>query len=204
MRAADNRSGFTLVEVLVSLTVASLALTAAFAALAFVRDRSAATEEAARAAVAGAAQRATLIEWLEGARATAPTGESFQGSQGEDPDAVQDLLLFPTTAPTPLGDGYSVVGLYIDEDPETPERGLVAELTGSTFGAEVRRMELVPEAATMRIRYLPDSEGATEWVETWNAGRLPRGVEITLGAAARDSLPLLLRFPVRVALGAAL
>jgi len=197
-----SRSGFTLVEVIVSLTVASLALTAGFATLAFVQDRTDAAEAASRVAIAGAAQRATLIEWLESARADAPTGEDFNGAEDEDPGVEKDLLLMPTTARTPLGHGTSVVGLYIDEDPETPERGLVAELTGSTLGAEPRRMELAPEAVSMRIRYLPDAEDAVDWVDTWSSGTLPRGVEITLGAAPGDSLPFMLRHPIRVAFGA--
>jgi len=199
MRSA--RSGFTLVEAIVSLTVASLALAAGFAALSFVQDRADATDEAARTAIGGAAQRAMLVEWLENARASAPTGENFTGLQSEDPAIERDLLLVPTTARTPGGHGASVVGLYIDDDPLTPERGLVAELTGPTVGQEPRRMEIVPQAGSMQIRYLPDADDA-EWVDTWSTGTLPRGIEVTLGAAPGDSLPIMLRHPIRVAPGA--
>jgi prepilin-type N-terminal cleavage/methylation domain-containing protein len=196
----SGRGGFTLVEVLVALTVASLALLAGMSALGFVADRSRHADAATTAAVSGATQRALLVDWLSAARFRAPTGEQFEGLQGDEGGDLVDLLLFPTTARTPLAGSSTVVGLYIDMDPETPERGLVAELTGMTFGAPARRMELVPEAAVMEIRYLPNGAGA-EWEETWlGRNSLPRAIELTLHPAPGDSLPLLLRYPVRVSL----
>lgn len=203
-----RRSGFTLVELLVGLTVAGVALLAGFTALAVVQDRGAAVEVSSRTALAGATQRKLLMDWLINARYEAPTGEQFEGMEGEAPDGTpQDLLLFPTTARTPLNNRSTVVGLYIDEDPETPERGLVAEMTGLTFSAAPRRMELVPSAGGMQIRYLPEAEGQAAaaggpvlWVDAWSGGGLPRGVEITLLPVAGDTLPPLLRLPLRVAL----
>lgn len=198
---ARSRAGFTLIEVIVGLTVASLALAAGFAALGFVQDRSVKAEEVTRVAVGGAAQRSMLLDWLAGARFRAPTGEQFEGMEADEQGEPADYLLFPTTARTPLEGWSTVVGLYVDEDPVTPERGLVAELTGSTFGAEPRRVELVPQAGSMQIRYLPDVDGQTEWVDGWVQNGLPRGIEVTLYPSAGDSLPLLLRYPLRVALG---
>jgi prepilin-type N-terminal cleavage/methylation domain-containing protein len=201
----SRRGGFTLIELLVGLTVASLALLAGFTALGTVADLGDRAEDAAREAVAGATQRGLLVEWLAGARMRASTGETFEGVQQEERGRVVDLLLFPTTARTPLGGTSAVIGLYIDQDEETPERGLVAELSGMTFGTELRRMELVPEAAMMRIRYLAEGRGLDEWEDSWTArNRLPRLIEITLFPAPGDSLPLLLRHPLRVAPGGTL
>ncbi|MEX1183305.1 MAG: hypothetical protein WEF86_08705, partial [Gemmatimonadota bacterium] len=130
------------------------------------------------------------------------TGEEFVGMQQDEGGEIVDLLLFPTTSRTPLDGSSTVVGLYVDHDPETPERGLVAEMTGMTFGGEPRRMELVPEVGRMLIRYLPVEQNAP-WDVTWQSrNSLPRAVEITLFPVAGDSLPLLLRYPIRVALGA--
>jgi prepilin-type N-terminal cleavage/methylation domain-containing protein len=198
----SGRAGFTLVEVMVGLTVAALALAAGFVALGAVHDRGEHAAEASRAAVAGAAQRALLVEWLAGARQAAPSGEMFEGAREDAAGEPVDLLLFPTTARTPAGGMNSVVLLYIDHDADTPERGLVAEVTGSTPGQPPRRVELVPEAVHMRVRYLGTGSTSGEWQEEW-AGRneLPRLIEITLTAAPGDSLPLLLRLPIRVAPG---
>ena len=198
------RPGFTLIELIVALTVASLALAAGFAALGFVRDRGLHAEDAARVALSGATQRALLMDWLTNARLAAPAGENFVGEDHEVNNKPMDTLFFPTTARTPLDGTHTIIGLYIDEDPETPETGLVAEMVGVVLGSEERRMELVPAAGAMNIRYRPDADGDFEWSESWgNNSQLPRGIEITLYPVDGDTLPQLLRLPIRVALGVA-
>ncbi|HSJ23643.1 MAG TPA: prepilin-type N-terminal cleavage/methylation domain-containing protein [Longimicrobiales bacterium] len=200
-----RRGGFTLVEVIVGLLVASIAMTAGMLALAGVQDRSAHAEEFSLAVSGGATQRAMLVEWLSGARARAVTGEMFTGMQADEQGRMVDQLLFPTSSPTPLGVTSTVVALYIDDDPDTPERGLVAELTGATFGEEPRRMELVPEAGAMEIRYLGLTQGVPIWEETWDGrNQLPRLVQITLFAAPGEALPPLLQYPIRAAMGGGL
>jgi len=195
------RGGFTLVEVLVGLTVAALALTAGFTALAFVSDRSEEAERASVAALEGSAPREMLASWLSGARLQANRAGVFDGINGDDQGKDSDELTFPTTARTPLGVRNSVVRLFIDDDDETPERGLVAELR-ERLQDEVRRVELVPQAATVQIRYLPNIPDAVEWLENWQGqGQLPRAIELTLTPVAGDSLPLMLRLPLRVTLG---
>lgn len=202
---AGVRGGFTLLEVLVGLTVASIALTAGMLALSSVQDRSEHAEDATRVALSGATQRTVLVDWLSGARMRAATGEQFEGMQNDEGGRLVHQLVLPTTSRTPLGVTSTVLGLYIDHDPETPERGLVVEMTGATFGEEPRRMELVPEAGELLIRYLSDVGGVPVWEDTWSArNRLPRLVELTLAPAPGETLPLLLQFPIRVALGGGL
>ena len=200
-----KRRGFTLVEVLVGLTVAALTLTAGFAALAFVSDRAPAAELRTMEALVGASARELLVDWLRGARLQAPGGWGrtgmFQGTDAEDRGRANDEITFPTTARTPLSGRNTLIRLYIDHDDETPERGLVAELTRRVID-EPRRIELVPQADQLEIRYRPDiQEEDAEWMPDW-AGqpRLPRAVEIVLLAAPGDSLPGLLRYPIRVSL----
>jgi prepilin-type N-terminal cleavage/methylation domain-containing protein len=199
------RNGFTLLEVLVGLSVASIALMAGMLALGAVQDRSEHAEEASRTALSGATQRAVLVEWLNGARMRAVTGERFEGMKTDERGEMIDQLVLPTTARTPLGVSSTVIILYIDNDPETPERGLVAELTGATFGEEPRRMELVPEAGAIYLRYLTEVAGVQVWDDTWSGRtRLPRLVELTLEPARGETLPLLLQYPIRVAPGGGL
>jgi len=197
-----RRPGFTLLEVLVGLTVASLALLAGMAALGNVSVRGDHAEAATVAAISGATQRALLVDWLSGAQYRSPTGVEFMGLEQDEEGNLEDLLLFPTTAQSPIEGSMTEIGLYIDRDPETPERGLVAEMTGMRVGEEPRRMELVPEADVLLIRYLNISaDGFSEWVENWQSRRqLPAMVEIILEPAKGDSLPRLLRYPIRVAL----
>jgi len=197
-----RRPGFTLIEVLVGMTVAAIALTAGFTALAFVSDRSDDAERASIAAIEGAAPRAMLADWLVGARLQAPNRAGvFGGIDGEDQGKKSDELTFPTTASTPLGVRNAVVRLFIDDDDETPEHGLVAEMR-ERLQDDVRRFELVPQAATLQIRYLPNVPDAVEWQDNWQGqGELPRAIELSLTPVPNDSLPLMLRLPLRVTLG---
>jgi hypothetical protein len=168
-----------------------------------VRDRGEHAQATARAAVAGATQRALLMDWLASARFRVQQGQQFEGVDQEQDGKERDQILFPTTAVTPVEGTYTVVGLFIDVDPETPERGLVAELTGETASSAAQRLELVPQADALRIRYLPGVPGQFEWTDGWTGtNQLPRGLEISLEPAAGDTLPVLLRLPLRVALGA--
>jgi len=194
--------GFTLMEVLVGLTVAALALTAGFATLGFLSDSDEPVDRASALALRGATTRNLLVEWLSEARFQAGRrGETFQGYESEDFGVQTDSIIFPTSASTPLGVGTTVVRLYIDLDRNTAERGLVAALT-ELITDEPRVVELVPEAGSLQIRYLLPIEGTVgEWVETgWISNRLPQAIELLLGPAPGDTLPPLLRYPIQVPL----
>jgi len=198
---SGRRSGFTLVEVLIGLTVAALALTAAFASLSFVSERSREAEVSTVQALEGATARAMLVEWLSGTRLQAPgRAGRFQGIEAEERGEPSDTIVFPTTARTPLHVRNSVVRLYIDRNDTTPEIGLVADLWERAQDVP-RRVELVPQAGELQIRYLPPVAEATEWLEGWSQNNLPRAVELILVARRGDSLPSLLRLPLRVPLG---
>ena len=196
--------GFTLMEVLVGLTVAALALTAGFATLGFMSDTDGPVDVASALALRGATSRNLLMEWLGEARSqqVGRGGVPFQGLDDEVYGAETDEIIFPTTASTPLGVGRTVVRLFIDLDDSTPERGLVAELT--ELPADVPRLvELVPEAGSLTLRYLLPIQGTVgEWVDGWISNRLPQAIELVLGPNRYDTLPPLLRYPLLVPLEA--
>jgi hypothetical protein len=158
-------------------------------------------EVASALALRGATTRNLLTEWLGEARyQVGRRGESFQGLDDEVYGTETDELIFPTTASTPLGVGTTVVRLFVDQDRDTPERGLVAELT-ELPADEPRVVELVPEAGSLELRYLLPIEGTVgEWVDGWISNRLPRAIELILGPARNDTLPPLLRYPLLVPL----
>jgi len=195
--------GFTLMEVLIGLTVAALALTAGFATLGFISDTDEPVDVASALALRGATSRNLLTEWLGEARyRVGRRGMTFQGLDDEVYGAETDEMIFPTTASTPLGVGTTVVRLFVDLDESTPERGLVAELTELPTD-EPRMVELVPEAGTMTLRYLLPIEGTVgEWVDGWISNRLPQAIELVLGPSRNDTLPPLLRYPLLVPLEA--
>ena len=198
-RMIANPRGFTLMEVLIGLTVAAMALTAGFATLGFMADTDEPVDRASALALRGATTRNLLTEWLSEARARqGRRGQAFEGWDSDDYGNPTDSIVFPTTASTPLGVATTVVRLYIDEDTSTPEQGLVAALT-ELMADEPRIVELVPEAGSLEIRYLMHLEGSIgEWMPSWLSGSLPKAIELTLGPNRTDSLPPLLRYPLLV------
>ena len=195
--------GFTLMEVLIGLTVAALALTAGFATLGFMSDTDEPVDVASALALRGATSRNLLTEWLAEARyQVGRRGMSFQGLDDETYGAETDEIIFPTTASTPLGVGTTVVRLFIDLDTSTPVQGLVAELT-ELPSDEPRMVELVPEAGSLTLRYLLPIEGTVgEWVDGWISNRLPQAIELVLAPNRYDTLPPLLSYPLLVPLEA--
>jgi hypothetical protein len=174
---------------------------AGFAALATVRDNSVAAREATTIALEGATARAALTEWLATAQLqSTELAVRFEGLDATESDLEWDELSFPMRAPSPLRTPVTYVRLFIDTDPETPERGLVAHMIGLR-GEEPRPVELVREATGLLIRYLPAVDGPVEWAESWlDQPQLPRAVELTLVDTPEEPLPPLLRLPIRVAM----
>jgi prepilin-type N-terminal cleavage/methylation domain-containing protein len=195
------RAGFTLVEVVVGVAVGGVVLTAGFAALAAIRDHSVGAREATTIALEGATARATLSEWLATAQLqSTELAVRFEGLDATESDLEWDELSFPMRAQSPLRTPITHVRLFIDTDPETPERGLVAALVGLR-GEEPRPVELIPDAIGLQIRYLPASDVPVDWAESWlDQPQLPRAVEVTLVDAHEAPLPPLLKLPIRVAL----
>jgi hypothetical protein len=76
----------------------------------------------------------------------------------------------------------------------------VAEFT-ERITDEPRLVELVPEVGAMEIRYLlPIERTVGEWVDTWVSNQLPLAISVSLEAAAPDTLPPLLRYPLLIPL----
>jgi prepilin-type N-terminal cleavage/methylation domain-containing protein len=200
MNAHRGTAGFTLIELLVGLAVASIALVAGFSALGMVHERGLAAENVNREALSGATQRALLTDWLSSARYQT-AGVRFEGLDAEAGALPADEVIFPTTARTPLNELTTTVRLFVDTDDQTPDVGLMAELASANLAAAPRLMSIAPSVVSMEIKYLPEADGTADWVDGW-IGResLPRGMEIRLTAAAGDSLPPLLRLPIRAAL----
>jgi prepilin-type N-terminal cleavage/methylation domain-containing protein len=194
-------AGFTLIEVMVALAVGGIVVSAGMAALATVQDRSEHALIATTGAIEAAATRATVVDWLSGAfYSVREQGIRFEGLDADEFGWEWDEVVFPSRARTPLRTAVTTIRLFLDTDPETPERGLVAELTG-LVGSEPLRMELIPGATGISVRYLPYGDGPVEWSVSWvNQSQLPRAVELTLMDDPEYPLPPLLKMPIRVAM----
>jgi prepilin-type N-terminal cleavage/methylation domain-containing protein len=201
-----RRSGMTLLELVVALTVTAIAMTSGYAAFGFLADRRMAAVTQSSGVSRDAAVRRTIAEWVAGARLTIEEDEIvFRGidaihKQGAEQEADDELTFF-TSAPTPVGEAGTIVQLHVVRgDSIAPaNRGLVAELVG---WRDTRHATVVLDSTVTAfdVRFLSSALGQREWLTSWISSTvLPAGARIEL-RSSRDSLPPLLRLPITVSL----
>lgn len=209
-----SRRGFTLVEMLVALTIASLI---ALIAHEGVGTLIALTERADRhrsTVINAAAVRRQLAEWVRAAEIGDADDFTFEGIDRMHRGRPDDALHFTTAAAGSFEAGRMHVALEIDRESATSRSELVAILsrpaartdeeeydgtTAPASGHPRRRMVLLPHADGIDIRYrLRMSDGA-RWFDGWvSAVRLPASVSIRVYGG--DSIPSLFAVPVLVPL----
>ena len=196
------RRGFTLLELVIALSISAIAVTAGYGAFAFLVDQRGVTERATRETMRSWGTRETLTEWLAGARLD-PQGAlatEFKGLHGTHTNLADDELTFLTTAATVLGDGESIVHLYIARDAGGASRGLAADLE-LWHGARRTTVLLDSTVAGLELAYRSSVFTAPAWSSSWASNTvLPSGVRLTMLAARGDSLRPLMRVPLVVAL----
>ena len=200
-----TRRGMTVLELIIGLALVAIVASIGTATLSLFtredRHRRDANDNFAREL----AVRRTIVAWLEGAHARGGTANAAAGGSFQLLDKTQhgrdaDVLVFTTTAPTPLGTGETTVALYVDADERSTEAGLTAELT-SWPGGPSARLRLDSTVAAMNVGCLTSLLGGRRWVPSWmSTSVLPRGVELKLGAARNGALPGALQMPIVVAL----
>ena len=196
------RRGFTLLELVIALSISAIAVTTGYGAFAFLVDQRGVTERATRETMRSWGTRETLTEWLAGARLD-PQGAlatEFKGLRGTHNNLADDELTFLTTAATVLGDGESIVHLYIARDAGGASRGLAADLE-LWHGARRTTVLLDSTVAGLELAYRSSVFTAPAWSSSWASNTvLPSGVRLTMLAARGDSLRPLMRVPLVVAL----
>lgn len=195
------RPGMTLLELVIALAVAAMAMAAGYSALASMVDHRARVAHATDAVIRGAAERWMLESWLTGARLTPEGSIAFRGLDGETLDHLSDdELTFLTTAPTPLGASETVVHLVVERDSVPSRRGLIADLT-EWNGLGARRVIIDSAVAGLSLRYITGVLGQRQAVPSWiSSSVLPAGVVMTLTPTQGDSLPSALGLPIAVPL----
>jgi type II secretory pathway pseudopilin PulG len=182
----------TLMELVIALLITGMIAAIGAGAFSSVLDNRAAARVATHGVTSAAATRALLVSWLSSGRFSSdaqrpPTATTL--NLGEDDDA----LVVVVNTPTPINYTEAVVHLFVDRDPETPERGLVAEMQ-SLEAATMARTELDSAVSGLLVEYL--EEATNRWVaRKEGVVRNPRAMRMTLSARAPDTLPPLLRLP---------
>jgi hypothetical protein len=194
----------TLIELVVALTITGLAVTGGYGAFAMLADRRAQATQVADEAQRSAGIRSTLVAWLSGARLTIEEDNIvFRGIDGvhheERGDSPDDELTFFTSARTPLGNGGTIVRLFVERG-DTTEHGLVAELSNRT-GNQHMRLLIDPAVGALDAEYLSGALSSRAWISSWvSTTILPAGARLALQARAGDTLSPLLRAPITVSL----
>ena len=195
------RRGFTLLELAVALAVGGIAISAGYATLATLVDRRAQVEDVTRDTRRAFALRSSLTDWLAGAKLeTRGVSAAFRGVNGAHGDLPDDQLTFLTSARTPLGDGETIVRLYVARTATGANAGLAADFS-EWQGARRATIVLDSAVAALGVRYGSGVFASRGWLTSWvSTTVLPGGVQVTLGAAPHDSLAALLRVPIVVAI----
>ena len=177
-------SGFTIVELLVALAVSGVVVMIAHQALTSVIDVRQRAESLRAPVVRAAGVRSLLDSWLR-STALEPGVAAFR--ELNRPSDPSDEIVFTVTHGGPLYPGAREIRLWVDVDPTTPGRGLMAEVSGRQ-GERHRsdRIALAPNAGRVRFRYRGSVNGEEQWMEQWaREDRLPRAVEIRIEPPAR-------------------
>jgi prepilin-type N-terminal cleavage/methylation domain-containing protein len=196
-----RRRGFTLVELLVAMTVLGVATAAGYGAFALLLDRRDALVETSEIQRSAAATRALLAEWITHAQLDPlRPGTSFRGVDGEIEHRAADELTFLTSAPTPLEASRTLVTLRLDSTSFAGPRRLVADLR-EWNGARAMTLVLAAEVVGFDVQYAQPGEA---WLSSWISGSvLPRGVAVRLTFADSTAATPLLVLPVHVVIGGA-
>jgi prepilin-type N-terminal cleavage/methylation domain-containing protein len=147
-----RRSGMTLLELVVVLTIAGSVLAVGYSTFARAIDGRAQAARAARHAAEIVGVRRALTTWLDGARPHAPQPGTT------DPAAARELRVI-TRSRTPLRGLQTVVRLFVDDE----RRGLVAVFRPSA-GVDSLRILLDPSARAMSVEYLVMSNARHTWI----------------------------------------
>lgn len=166
------RRGTTVLELVVALLVTGMVAAAGARAFEQVIDRRAQVLDATSSTERDSALRALLHEWIDGG-ATDPSfttvmGEQMMRQSREVPRALRDqipalrliaysasdALYFTTTVVSAVNESMVRVRLYVDDDADTPERGLTFEYQPRGAGQPSTRVELDPTVRRMRVTYL--------------------------------------------------
>ena len=201
------RRGMTLIELTVALTITGLAMGVGYSAFGTLADRRMEAASRAQEVARVSAIRRSVASWLAASRLTIDEDEIvFRAVDGlwrsAAGDIADDDLTFFTSAPTPLGDGGTIVRLRVERGDSLPavERGLIAELRDWRVRRGVR-IVLDTSVSAFDVAILPSVVGDREWQTSWISSTiLPAGVRVTLGARDGAVLAPLMAAPITASL----
>jgi hypothetical protein len=181
----------TLMEVVVALAIAGVALAAGATSLGFLADQQ--RNPGIRSIAAASAARTTLRAWTSQARMTTEGDAEFRGvpagytlggvrampltpsvqlGGAADTNVADGELTFVTAAPTDVATTGTWVHLFVEHD-SAGAHGLVAELLPFRGRGAPVRVAIAPGATGLGIRYLGSLAGRRVWQSSWISTSVP-------------------------------
>ncbi|MEO8560970.1 MAG: prepilin-type N-terminal cleavage/methylation domain-containing protein [bacterium] len=182
MTRRRQRSGMTLLEVIVALTIAGSALASGAAVLGFLTDQQ--TRTGTETLVSANAVRGTMRGWIAEARLATEGDAELRGRPGRGSTRLtdeSDELTFVTSAPTEVSASGTIVRLYVASADSANGRGLMAELKPWRHAGAPVTLSLARDVAAMRVRYLSSLSGRRNWLDSWvTTSVLPAALELRI------------------------
>lgn len=220
-----SRSGMTLLELVVAITVLAMMATGGAAAFGMIIDRQETIRSASTEVERAAALRETIRQWIlqgepmlqaggvpDGGRGgrrgaqlatAAPGGRAGAASTTGVTSATStgNELTVITNAPNPLMAANVRIRLFVDTDDNTPEQGLAIEYQATTQTPLMRR-ELDPTVGDLAIEFFDQRTG--RWIPSTEAATgQPIALRLSMIAAEGYVLPRLLSLPLTIVFGEA-
>jgi prepilin-type N-terminal cleavage/methylation domain-containing protein len=163
---ARARAGLTLIEVVVAMSIASIVAVTGYGAFAALSDQALRVTRAAPDART-ANMRRVIADWLRSAMLIPGVdAASFRGIDDPLGEYPSDVIVFLTSAQTPLGTQPTLVRIYVDADSLTSERGLVATLE-EWGGEQSQTLVLDSLVAGLDVRYRSSLLSEQRWLPSW-------------------------------------
>jgi prepilin-type N-terminal cleavage/methylation domain-containing protein len=216
-----RRSGMTLMELVIALTILTIMATAGGVAFSTIIDRQETIRTASAEVERGAALRETVRQWvLQGEilvqRGNLPRGGasgrfSFQAvnpAQGRGQQtgvtaaaSTGPELTVNTTAPNPLNAGTVTIRLFVDADQATPEQGLTIEYrAGGNTASPLMRRQLDASVGEMTLEFY--DYRTNRWLDYTQVSTIePIAVRITMLPAEGVTIARTLQLPLTIVFG---
>ncbi|MEP6999045.1 MAG: prepilin-type N-terminal cleavage/methylation domain-containing protein [bacterium] len=182
-----TRRGMTLLEVIVALTIAGIALAAGASVLGFLTDQQ--TRAIADSVARSASVRESLRQWIADAELGTAGDVRFVGARIVEPGrGSYSSLDFITNAPTPVaagGDAHTRVRLMLTGDSK-----IVAVLSALPAG-ETIELPIADSVSAFDVRYRGSISREARWLDSWTSSSvLPAVAEVRIHAKADGLLAL--------------
>jgi prepilin-type N-terminal cleavage/methylation domain-containing protein len=209
----QNRSGMTLMELIVGLVITGVMAAMGTAAFGSIIDHRRVIKESTVEMERAVALRETLRLWIASGTVQVRAGGGPRGLRGgggalattgvmgasanavvSAAQASGDEITFTTSAPNPAMAPSVRIRLFIDGDESTPETGLTMEYQTNN-ATPLQRRELDPTIGSMTVEFL--DARTHRWFASTQASTInPTAVRVALFPPEGKTLPAILQLPL--------